>query len=266
MALPRSAVEAPASVKPSTSSFAAAAKKPPPFDYLAKTVAADESQRNALQQMQNTAGSAADTLASKCPKDIPAALTAKLDALKQGIDAFIAALDAVRPAVEAFYATLDDEQKARLVATYTANNSAEEKADQLRRASRNTYRAASTGQQELICEQWAGALREWPTRQIESSMTLSDSQHAALYDVTASIYRAAGSLIASCPAEASFTPLGQIVSKRKRVDALAQAIGTIRPPLERFADALDDEQKMRLARIVSSNQTTPQRRRSGDDD
>jgi hypothetical protein len=85
-------------------------------------------------------------------------------------------------------------------------------------------------------------------------------------------YRAAGALTASCPTETSFTPLGQIEAKRKRVDALAQAISMIRPVLDRFADTLNDEQKIRLVKILSSTQMTvpavptAPRRRSDDAD
>ena len=223
--------------------------------------------------MQSAVVDASGILASRCPKDVPAALSARFDALKQGLEAFIAALDAVRPPVEAFYSALNDEQKARLVAMYISKNSVKEKSDQLKsgRASKNTYAEALNTQQDTICQSWAGALRDWPTRQIESSITLSDIEHAALYDLTASMFRAAGTLIASCPAEASFTPLGQIEAKRKRVDALAQAINIIRPMLDRFTDTLSDEQKLRLTRAVSSTQavrppTPTPRRRSDDDD
>jgi hypothetical protein len=121
-------------------------------------------------------------------------------------------------------------------------------------------------QVEEVCKAWAGALREWPIRQIESTIMLSDIQHAALYDLTASIYRAAGALVPSCPTETSFTPLGQIEAKRKRVNALAQAISVIHPALDRFTDTLDDKQKIGLTKIVNSTQTTPPRRRSDDSD
>ena len=244
-----------------------------PFDYLAQIVGTDESQLNALQQMQTTVVDASGILASRCAKDVPAAMSARFDALKQGLEAFMSALDAVRPAVGTFYTTLNDEQKARLVALYLSNNSNGEKSPefQFRRANNSAYPAALSPQQGTTCQNWAGALRSWPTHQIESTIAASDVQRAALYDLTASIFRAAGALVASCPTETSFTPLGQIEAKRKRVDALAQAIGTIRPVFDRFADMLNDDQKARLARTVSSTQPStpsppPLRRRNDNDD
>jgi hypothetical protein len=84
--------------------------------------------------------------------------------------------------------------------------------------------------------------------------------------LTGSIYRAAGGLVASCPAETSYTPVGQIEAKRNRVDALAQAINTIRPMLDQFVNMLSDEQKIRLAKVMSATPTTAPRRRGDDDD
>ena len=162
--------------------------------------------------------------------EIPGSPAAKLDALQQGVDAS-RSTDAVRPVVEAFYISLNDEQKARLVAIYMSNNTAKELSSQGRRSSRTPDPADATIPQVLVCEKWAGALREWPTRQIEASVPLSDIQHAALYELTASMYRAAGALVTSCRSEISYTPVGQIDAKRKRIDALGQAIRMIRPAI-----------------------------------
>jgi hypothetical protein len=238
------------------------------FESVAQIAGVDDAQRSALAQMQSTADKIGESLASTCPSNIPAPLTARFDALDQVLGSFVAALDAVRPPIEAFYGSLNDEQKARLVAIYMSQDSSQENSNQDRRSTRNPRTALNvrTMQRDLICQQWAGSLRSWPIRQIESGMPLSDDQRAALYVLTGSIYRAAGTLIASCLTESSFTPLGQLDAKRKRVDALRQAINLIRPPLGQFTDTLTDEQKMRLVSAVNAAQIKPQRRRSSDDD
>jgi LTXXQ motif family protein len=235
-----------------------------PLDLVAQTVAPDEGQRNALEQMRSVAAKAGDTLASACPSDVPAALPAKFDALEQSLGSFMEALDVVRPAIERFYIALNDEQKARLVAMYMSNASAQGKSDQSLRSSRNVRasRDLPVTQQSPICQRWADALRAWPIREIETGMVLGDGQRAALYELTASIYRAAGALTASCPTETSFTPLGQIDGKRKRIESLRQAVNLVRPHLSGFADSLNDEQKMRLANVMGSTPGKPGRRRS----
>jgi LTXXQ motif family protein len=241
-----------------------------PLDLVAQTVSPDEGQRNALEQMRSVTAKAGDTLASSCPSDVPAALPARFDALEQGLGSFIEALDSVRPTVELFYNSLNDEQKARLVAMYMSNASSQktpsqqDKSDQSLRSNRSVRESPDfpVTQQSPVCQRWADALRAWPIREIETGMVLADRQRAELYELSASMYRAAGALAASCPTETSFTPLGQIDGKRKRIEALRQAVNLVRPQLGRFADGLNDEQKTRLANVMGATQGKPGRRRS----
>jgi hypothetical protein len=219
------------------------------IDSIALVVGPDAVRQNALDKVQNASIETADILAATCPKEIPVALTARFDALIQAVDAFIAGLDALRPAMETFYFSLNEEQKARVLAM-SANNSLETTGRPQRSSRGAPHRDGSSARQELPCRWLAHALRDWPIGQIEINIPLSDSQHAALYDLTASIYRAVGTLIASCPTEASLTPLGEIEVKRKRANALRQAAGIIRPVLGRFEGTLDDGQKMRLGQVI----------------
>src|SRR5262249_10541972 len=85
-----------------------------PFDAIAQTVGADEKERAALEGLRESAKKAAQRLAADCPQELPTALTTRLEAVEQGIDAALAAFDTVEPALQTFYAALDDEQKARL--------------------------------------------------------------------------------------------------------------------------------------------------------
>jgi LTXXQ motif family protein len=85
-----------------------------PLDDIARTVSADENQRKALETLRGKAKEAGERLAAECPRDVPAAPAARLEAAEQGIAATLAAFDTVEPALTAFYAALNDEQKARL--------------------------------------------------------------------------------------------------------------------------------------------------------
>jgi LTXXQ motif family protein len=85
-----------------------------PFDAIARTVGADETQRKALDGLRDAAKQAAQRLSTDCPQDVPAAPAARLEAAEQGIAAALAAFDTVEPKLQAFYAALNDEQKARL--------------------------------------------------------------------------------------------------------------------------------------------------------
>ena len=70
-----------------------------------------------------------------------------------------------------------------------------------------------------LCQQWVINLRSWPVRQIEDGTSLSDQQHATLYELTAAIYRAAGRLGTSCNADDRFTPPGRLEARQDQLPA-----------------------------------------------
>jgi len=135
-----------------------------PIDSIALIVDPDAAQQNALDQARNASIETADILAATCPKEIPVALTARFDALKQAVDAFITGLDALRPAMETFYISLNDEQKVRVLAM-SANNSLETTGRPQRSSGDGAaHREVSSARQELPCRWLAHALRDWPIR------------------------------------------------------------------------------------------------------
>ena len=86
-------------------------------------------------------------------------------------------------------------------------------------------------------------LRSWPVRQIEDGTSLSDEQHATLYELTAAIYRASGRLGTSCNADDRFTPPGRIEARQDQLEALQKGIDAIRPVFSQFESQLTDVQK-----------------------
>ena len=122
-------------------------------------------------------------LTSECPREISAPLSAQLDNVVQGIDTTVAALDAVRPALQNFYGTLEDEQKAQLLVR--GRPTVEAQAQVQERSSRSERRRVFNGGPAptphplgAVCEQLcsSASLRDWPIRQMESDMRLSDPQ------------------------------------------------------------------------------------------
>ena len=73
---------------------------------------------------------------------------------------------------------------------------------------------------DSFCQQWMVSLRSWPVRQIEEGTSLSDEQHAALYELTAAFYRAAGRLGTACVADDRFTPPGRLEARQDALEAL----------------------------------------------
>lgn len=243
-----------------------------PFEAIERTAAPDETQRKALDGLRDAAREAAQRLSTDCPQDVPAAPAARLEAAEQGIAATLAAYDAVEPKLKAFYAALNDEQKARLyrdMASAAAANAAatgarearEERRDRRERYSSRRHRwrdyaqvREEGGARRAVapgfsgtCEELAAVLRNWPVREIERDVRLSDAQRVALYELVTTSLKAAETLSSTCPAQAALTPFGRIETTRKRLAAVRAASAAIRPALARFYEALDQGQKVRFA-------------------
>jgi LTXXQ motif family protein len=93
-----------------------------PFDDIARIADPNELQRRSLEALRGAAKEAAVRLASDCPQQVPAAPSARLEAVEQGIDVALPALATLQPALQAFYGALDDEQKARLLRDLTMSD------------------------------------------------------------------------------------------------------------------------------------------------
>jgi hypothetical protein len=223
---------------------AAALRKLPP-ETIVQAVQLGDDQRAALEQVRASAGSAAETLDANCPKGIPAEPAAKLDTLDHALSLLADSLSGLRPAVFKFHALLDDEQKGRLVAMKVSGNQAS------RRGLKNPASGSGAdAEAKSICTQWVAILRTWPVRQIEAGMQLSDAQRAALYELSAAIYRSAGSSVEACPEDNPVTALGRLDARQKELQAVRHDIEAIRPATIAFEDALNDAQKKRLAEAM----------------
>jgi LTXXQ motif family protein len=246
-----------------------------PFDAIAQIVGADEKERNALAALRESAKAAAQRLAADCPQDVPAAPSARLEAVEQGIDAALAAFDKVQPALATFYGALDDEQKARLyrdmaapAATARETTPRREVQDDRRasreyRSRRDRWRAYAAAREapapapaprqaaappwSATCDELAAVLRNWPVREIERDVRLSSTQRVAFYELVTASLKAADTLASACPAESALTPVGRMDAMRQRLAAVRAATAAIRPALMHFYEALDQGQKVRFA-------------------
>jgi hypothetical protein len=221
------------------------------FDLVSRTVQPNDAQRNALEQVRSRASEAAATLSATCPKDIPAELGHQLDRLGDALDSISASFATLRPALAAFYDALDDEQKARLVGIESSHkppSKTDRSERQMTRDGVSDNRADA--ERDPVCHQWVVMLRNWPVTQVERAISLSDEQHANLYDLTAVIYRAAGSLASACTKD-RLTALGRLDAKQQQLQALRQGIDEIKPVLSKFEDSLSDSQRTRLAIAIT---------------
>jgi hypothetical protein len=242
-----------------------------PFDDIARIADPNELQRRSLQALRDAAKEAAERLASDCPQQVPAAPSARLEAVEQGIDIALAAFATLQPAMQAFYGALDDEQKARLQRDMTmsaapapsaerSRERADQRSDQRREPRRGATRGTKpddrlSGASRIAapklgvgaCEGFAAALRGWPIREIERSVQLSEQQRVAFYEFVTASLKAANTLVTACPAATAITPARRMEVMVARLAAVRAAIAAIQPALTRFYEALDQGQKMRFA-------------------
>jgi hypothetical protein len=97
-----------------------------------------------------------------------------------------------------------------------------------------------------LCTGQTAGLTDWPIERIAQAVEPNDEQRAALDDFKDAAARALDLLKASCPAELPSTPTGRLAAMHQRLDAMLQAVHTVRPPLEKLYRLLNDEQKARF--------------------
>jgi hypothetical protein len=224
-----------------------------PFDAVVETVQPNADQRGALDQIRAAAADAVNKLNATCPRVVPPRLTDRLDTMRTSLDAIKAALVPLRPVFVTAYAGLDDEQKARLVALAISRQPAPAQQDASHSGKAAAAAHAGDNQAQpasLDCRQWPMVLKNWPLQRIESTLSLSDDQHAALYTLMAAIYRGAAGLAASCHDENPLTPVGRLDAELRRVNALREYVDAIGTALNGFANSLSDEQAAQLNAVL----------------
>jgi LTXXQ motif family protein len=90
--------------------------------------------------------------------------------------------------------------------------------------------------------------------QIRQAVHPTPDQEAALENLKAAWLRASDVIRSSCPVAVPLTPVGRLDSADRQLDATIEAIQIVRPPLERFYQALADEQRMQFDAIRGSTE------------
>jgi LTXXQ motif family protein len=125
---------------------------------------------------------------------------------------------------------------------------------------RSSRRARRTREQPaavaVVCSAQAPALTDWPIQQIAQRVQPDQTQQSALNDLKDATAKAVNVLQSACPEQLPSTPTGRLEAMRQRIGTMLQALSIMQPPLQRFYDSLNDEQKARFDLM------TPQERAS----
>lgn len=113
-------------------------------------------------------------------------------------------------------------------------------------AARGGTGGASSPQAPLICSGDAKGLTDFPIERIAQQVQPDQTQQGLLDELKGATEKAVQILQAACPTDLPATPTGRLAALRARDQAMLQAVQVVRPALEKFYEALGDEQKERF--------------------
>src|SRR5215472_4843168 len=118
-----------------------------------------------------------------------------------------------------------------------------------RRSARSYSGRGSSGGRSVgadLCSGQTAGLTDWPIERIAQTVEPNDAERAVLDELKAATAQALDILKAACPAALPSTPTGRVEAMHQRLDAMLQAVRTVRPVVKKFYQSLNDEQKARF--------------------
>ena len=107
------------------------------------------------------------------------------------------------------------------------------------------------------CGGLAPGVTNLPIDQIRQTVHPTADQEAALDDLSAASTQASDVIKSSCPSSVPLTPIGRLDAAEQRLEATIKAIQVVRSPLERFYEALSEEQRHQFNAMNGSTEGTP---------
>ena len=107
--------------------------------------------------------------------------------------------------------------------------------------------AMGGGMMRNMCSPRGLGFAEWRIARIERLIKPTDDQKAKLEDLRKATEKATETMAAACPTEAPANPAARLEFMEKRINAMHEAIKTVRPAFEAFYGSLTDDQKSRFA-------------------
>jgi hypothetical protein len=104
-----------------------------------------------------------------------------------------------------------------------------------------------------------------PIDRIQEALQPNDAQRSALDDLANASVKAAQDIKAACPTQIVLTAPARLASMQTRIEAMIAAVGIVEPPLQKFYDLLNDEQKARLNALGGDQQQDRRRAKTSQD-
>ena len=122
------------------------------------------------------------------------------------------------------------------------------------RSSATPARTTPSGETARICSGQAQGLTDFSIQKIAQQVEPDQKQQALLNNLRTATIKAVNILQTACPSELPSTPTGRLAAMRTRVDAMLQAVQTMRPELEKFYASFNDEQRERFNAVDQGEQ------------
>jgi LTXXQ motif family protein len=206
-----------------------------PLDRIQQSLQLTGDQLKSLDALKAASAQASDALTASCSSEVPMTPLGRLDMAQKRIDGMVQAWATMRTPLDDFYNSLNDEQRQRFAALGPASSA------------RSGRRGSASGDNlAALCSSRTESFTQLPVQRVEQSVKPTQQQQDALEKLKAASTQAANQLQASCPAQSPQTALDRFDAVGKRLNAMAGAIGTVRPALADFYSSLTDEQKARF--------------------
>jgi hypothetical protein len=216
-----------------------------PLDRIQQSLQLTGDQLKSLDALKAASAQASDVLKASCSSEVPMTPLGRLDAAQKRIDGMVQAWGTMRTPLDDFYNSLNDEQRQRFAALGPASSA------------RSGRRGSASGDNlAALCSSRAESFTQLPVQRVEQTVKPTQQQQDVLEKLKAASTQAANQLQASCPAQSPQTPLDRFDAVGKRLNAMAGAIGTVRPALADFYSSLTDEQKARFNTLGPPQTTT----------
>jgi hypothetical protein len=214
-----------------------------PLERIGQVVAANEAQRTAFEELASAWTSAGDTIRASCPAQAATTALERFAAMQTRVNAMLIAIAAVQPPFQKFYDLLSDEQKARLNAPQR-DRRANAAAAKLKGMQDAACQASREPQDEQQAEKQYRQLvaQQWPLDDIAASLTLNDTQRAAL-EVVQDTTMGTMEALSACPPKDALTPPARLKAAKARLEAMREAIGSVNDAVDDFHWNLSDEQE-----------------------
>ena len=204
-----------------------------PFDRIEHAIKPTYAQSGMLNDLKGASAQANSVLRSSCPQDVPLTPLARLDAVATRLHAMSLAMQIIRGPLTTFYNSLDEQQKDKFATLGKIGEARRGEQPQ------NTNVGA-------ICKQQTANFTMLPVQRIEQAVKPTEQQKDAFDALKSASSKAASDLAASCPTATPTTLTDRLDAIGKRLDALTEAVNTVKPALKDFYNSLSDDQKARF--------------------